>query len=53
MAAEYKLVSAPSPEELEIAVSTEVENGLIPQGGIGVDTRKIDPVFYQAMYKEA
>lgn len=51
MAAEYKIVNAKSAAALEAAVADEISDGLAPQGGIGIDTRKIDPVFYQAMYK--
>lgn len=51
MAAEYKIVSAKSAAELETAVTSEISGGLAPQGGIGIDTRTLDPTFYQVMYK--
>ena len=51
MAAEYKIVSAKSATALETAVSDEIGGGLAPLGGVAVDTRTLDPTFYQAMYK--
>lgn len=53
MAAEYSIVKGKTSAELESAVADAITDGLSPQGGVGVDTTKVDPVFYQAMYKSA
>lgn len=51
MAAEYSIITGKTSAELEAAVADAITDGLVPQGGIGIDTRKADPVLYQAMYK--
>ena len=53
MSAEYSIVSAKTSAGLEEAVAEAISNGLDPLGGIGIDTTKVDPVLYQAMYKKA
>lgn len=52
MAAEYKIVSAKNPTDLTTAVASAIADGFEPQGGVMVDTRKLDPVLYQAMYSK-
>ena len=51
MAAEYTIVTGKTSAELETEVADEITDGFVPQGGIAIDTRKADPVLYQAMYK--
>ena len=51
MAASYIIVYGESPEELVDNVSDQVDNGFSPVGGVAIDTRKLDPLFYQGMYK--
>ena len=53
MAAEYTIVTGKTSAELETAVADAISGGLEPHGGIGIDTTKVDPVLYQAMYKKA
>lgn len=53
MSAEYSIVSAKTSDGLEEAVAEAISGGLEPLGGIGIDTTKVDPVLYQAMYKKA
>ena len=53
MAAEYSIVTGKTSTELITAVTEAISNGLEPQGGIAVDTTKVDPVLYQAVYKKA
>ena len=53
MAAEYTIVKGKTSAELESGVADAITSGFTPQGGIAIDTRKVDPVLYQAMYKSA
>ena len=53
MAAEYSIVTGKTSAELESEVADAITDGFAPQGGVGIDTRKADPVLYQAMYKSA
>lgn len=53
MAAEYSIVKGKTSAELESEVADAITDGFVPQGGVGIDTTKIDPVLYQAMYKSA
>ena len=49
-APDYKIVSAKNSTDLTTAVTAAISDGYEPQGGIMVDTRTLDPTFYQAMY---
>lgn len=51
MAAEYTVVTGKTSTELESNVADAITDGFVPQGGIGINTRNVDPVLYQAMYK--
>lgn len=53
MSAEYSIVTGKTSSELESAVAAAIADGLEPNGGIAIDTRKADPILYQAMYKKA
>lgn len=51
MAAEYSIVTSKTSAGLETEVASAISDGFAPQGGVGIDTTKVDPVLYQAMYK--
>ncbi len=51
-APEYKIVSAKNSTDLTTKVTTAIADGYEPQGGVMVDTRTLDPTFYQAMYNK-
>lgn len=49
MATNYKIVSAETSSDLEAAVSEQIDNGLTPIGGVGVNTKRLNPLFLQAL----
>ena len=49
MTIEYQVVSDTSMAGLKTKVESVIADGLVPIGGIAVDTKKIDPVFYQVL----
>ena len=47
----YAILCNTDPNRLEIQVIEYMENGWVPQGGIGIDNRYYPATLYQAMVR--